>query len=319
MLHRCLAARCVLGIALPVLLAVGAAPALVMHGQENPPNDRATQLVSLLDEDKAVFGGFVNFAGVGNAPMDAMTHSRDSNIDLVMYDLEHSPFDVTQLQVYMQFLLDPGAIADAGEVKAAKTVIARIPAYGRELASNTWMVKNVLDAGVHGVVFPHIETVEQALTAVRAMRYPQEPGARDFEPDGIRGSGASVAARYWGLSVPDYMARSDIWRLDPNGNLVPWFIIENKLGVANVRDIARALSARNVGAVLWAGTGDLGASYNNDQAAVATAVDAILTAGKEFGLPVALNGATGVTRRMEQGARIFMGGASPEARREAGR
>ena len=87
MLHRCLAARCVLGIALPVLLAVGAAPALVMHGQENPPNDRATQLVSLLDEDKAVFGGFVNFAGVGNAPMDAMTHSRDSNIDLVMYDL----------------------------------------------------------------------------------------------------------------------------------------------------------------------------------------------------------------------------------------
>ena len=103
------------------LLAAGAAPALVTYGQPTPRNERATQLVSLLDEDKAVFGGFVNFAGVGNAPVDAMTHSRDSNIDLVMYDLEHSPFDVTQLQTYMQFLLDPGAIADAGEVKAAKT------------------------------------------------------------------------------------------------------------------------------------------------------------------------------------------------------
>ena len=317
--HRSLAARCVQGIAITVLLAVGAAPTPVTYGQTNARNERATQLVSLLDEDKAVFGGLVNFAGVGNAPLDAMTHSRDSNIDLVMYDLEHSPFDVTQLQTYMQFLLDPGAIADAGEVKAAKTVIARIPAYGRELETNTWMVKNVLDTGVHGVVFPHIETAEQALTAVSAMRYPQEPGARDFEPEGIRGSGTMVAARYWGLSVRDYMEQSDIWRLDPNGNLVSWFIIENKLGVANVREIARVLSTRSVGAVLWAGTGDLGASYNNDQTAVAKAVDDILAAGKEFGLPVALNGTANVRQRMEQGARIFMGGASAAARLEAGR
>jgi hypothetical protein len=71
--------------------------------------------------------------------------------------------------------------------------------------------------------------------------------------------------------------------------------------------------------VLWAGTGDLAASYNNDQAAVAKAVDAILAAGKEFGLPVALNGSANLTQRMEQGARIFMGGASAAARREAGR
>ena len=218
--NRRLPARGAVGIALATLLATGAVPTLVTFGQPTARNERATQLVSLLDEDQSVFGGFVNFAGVGNAPMDAMTHSRDRTIDLVMYDLETSPFNVSQLQIYMQFLLDPGAIADAGEVKAAKTVIARIPAYGRELASNTWMVKNVLDAGVHGVVFPHIETPEQALTAVRAMRYPQEPGAQDFEPDGIRGSGAAVAARYWGLSVQDYMAQSDIWRLDPNGNLV---------------------------------------------------------------------------------------------------
>ena len=319
MRHRSLVARSVLGIAIPMVLAAGAVPTMVTYGQPTVRHNRATQLASLLDEDKAVFGGFVNFAGVGNAPLDAMTHSRDSSIDVVMYDLEHSPFDVTQLRTYMQFLLDPGAIAEAGEVKATKTVIARIPAYGRELTANTWMVKNVLDAGVHGVVFPHIESAEQAMTAVGARRYPQEPGARDVDPIGIRGSGAMVAARYWGLSVPDYMEQSDIWRLDPNGNLVPWFIIENKLGVANVRDIARALDTGNVGAVLWAGTGDLAASYNNDQAAVAKAVDAILAAGKEFGLPVALNGSANLTQRMEQGARIFMGGASAAARREAGR
>ncbi len=306
-------------VAVLILLLAGVTSAPATGGQSNQRSERVSRLASLLDEDKAVFGLLANFGGVGNSPINAMNHAGNGDIDLVMYDLEHNPFDVTELRTYMQFLLDPGAIANAGDVKASKTVIARIPAYGRELDKNTWMVKSVLDVGVHGVVFPHIETPEQAFTAVRAMRYPQEPGAPDFEPDGIRGSGAAVAARYWGLSVPEYRDRSDIWRLDPNGSLVPWFIIENKLGVANVREIARQLTEKNVGAVLWAGTGDLGASYNHDQQAVAEAVDTILAAGKEFGLPVAMNGSANVKQRMAQGARIFMGGATAAARKEAGR
>jgi 4-hydroxy-2-oxoheptanedioate aldolase len=181
------------------------------------------------------------------------------------------------------------------------------------------MVKNVLDAGAHGVVFPHIETPEQAFTAVRAMRYPQKPGVPDFEPDGIRGSGNAVAARYWGLSAPDYVARSDIWRLDPSGNLIPWFIIENKLGVENVRELARQLKAKNIGAVLWAGSGDLSASYTGDQSAVAKAIDTILAACKEFGLPVAMNGTANLKQRIAQGARIFMGGVTAQIKKDAGR
>ena len=288
-------------------------------GQIAAPAARVSQLARLLDAGTVVFGNFANFGGIGNAPIDAMTHSADEAIDVVMYDLEHNPFDVEDMRTYMQFLLDPGALVTAGDMSVSKTVIARIPAYGRELVHNTWMVKSVLDAGVHGIVFPHIETAEQALTAVRAMRYPQEPSAPDFEPDGIRGSGAAVAARYWGLSVPEYREQSDIWRLDPNGNLIPWFIIENRLAVENVRDIARTLAEHNIGAVLWAGTGDLSVSLLQDQEALAEAVDVILAAGKEFGLPVAMNGAADVTRRIEQGARIFMGPATPEARRAAGR
>ena len=53
--------------------------------------------------------------------------------------------------------------------------------------------------------------------------------------------------------------------------------------------------------------------------AVAKAVDTILAAGREFGLPVAMNGSANVRSRMEQGARIFMGGITAEARKEAGR
>ena len=290
-----------------------------VYGQLSQRPVRMNQLARLLDEGKIAFGINVNFGGVGDEALDAMSHSTDGNIDLVMYDMEHSPFDVRPLRTYMQFLLDPGAIAKAGDVAVSKTVMTRIPAYGRELDKNTWMVKSVLDAGVHGVVFPHIETPEQAITAIRAMRYPQKPGVPDFEPDGIRGTGNAVAARYWGLSSSEYMTRADIWRLDPNGSLIPWFIIENQLGVRNVREIARQLKAKNIGAVLWAGSGDLSTSYAGDQVATAKGVDAILAAGKEFDIPVALNGSANVKQRIDQGARIFMGGATAEIRKQAGR
>ena len=137
--------------------------------------------------------------------------------------------------------------------------------------------------------------------------------------DGVFTGPIQVGEMAWVISSADYMARSDIWRLDPNGNLIPWFIIENKLGVENVREIGRQLKARNIGAVLWAGTGDLSASYTGDQAAVARAVDTILAAGKEFGLPVAMNGTANLKQRIAQGARIFMGGVTPQLRKEAGR
>ena len=303
-------------LAAVIVLVIASRP-LVMFGQNQRP-ERVSTMVSLLEEDKILFGVNVNFGSIGDAEFDAMAHSSDPNIDFVMYDMEHMPFDVRAMRTYMQFLLDPATIAKGG-ISASKTIIARIPAYGRELDKNTWMVKQVLDAGVHGVVFPHIETPEQALTAIRAMRYPQKRGVPDFEPDGIRGTGASVAARYWGLGAQDYAARSDVWRLDPNGNLVPWFIIENHLGVENVREIARQLKMRNIGAVLWAGTGDLSASYAGDQVATAKGVDIILAAGKEFGIPIAMNGTANLNQRIAQGARIFVGGANSEVRKQAGR
>jgi len=89
--------------------------------QEGDNGGRSTRLnamVSLLDQNQVLFGLTVNFRGVGNSPIDAMNHSANENIDLVMYDLEHNPFDVTELRTYMQFLLDPGGIAKAGHVSA---------------------------------------------------------------------------------------------------------------------------------------------------------------------------------------------------------
>ena len=43
------------------------------------------------------------------------------------------------------------AVAVTDDVMAGKAVIVRISATGRELGQNIWMVKQVLDAGAHGI------------------------------------------------------------------------------------------------------------------------------------------------------------------------
>ena len=301
-----------------MLSIIGTLYTTVLFGQQVPVNN----VLPLLEQDKPIFGQFVNYIGVGSDRESAVAHAANKNYDFVVYDLEHVPFDVPRLTEYMQWLLDRRTIAEAG-ITATKSVFVRMPFNARE--GNEWLIKNVLDQGVHGLVFPHTETVEQVLHAIRAMRYPQAPGSPDFEPDGIRGSSPSIAARYWGLSTREYRQRADIWKLDPAGSLIPIFIIENKLGVENVRDIARTLSEGNIGAILWAGSGDLNASYAGDREAVAAAVDTILATGKEFGLPVAVNGTNDLVRRVEQGARMFVSigfraqPPSEEARRSVGR
>ena len=82
-------------------------------------------------------------------------------------------------------------------------------------------------------------------------------------------------------------------------------IIENKLGVENVRDIARTLKTAHVKVILWAGGGDMSLSYGHDEKLTQAGLDAVIAAGKEFGLPVGINGTRDFKRRYEQGVRVF--------------
>ena len=304
-------------LALVAACALAATPAASVHAQQDPDATPRNGLVRLLDEDKVAFGLTVD------ARADPVALAANENIDFVFFDMEHGPYDVTALRTWMQWLVDPGVIAAAGDAMAGKSVIVRIPATGREIEHNIWMVKQVLDVGAHGIIFPTIETPEQALMAVRAMRYPQRVGAPDQEPAGLRGTNPRLAARYWGLSVPDYIERADVWRLDPpNGNLLPWILIESPLGVANAREIARQLSERSIGAVLFAGSatgGDMLNTHGGSLEAVAQGIETVLAAGREFGLPVAMTSTTNMMARIEQGARLFTGGVTPALRQQAGR
>jgi 4-hydroxy-2-oxoheptanedioate aldolase len=74
---------------------------------------------------------------------------------------------------------------------------------------------------------------------VREARYPQVPGAPDFEPEGERGWASSLAPSYWGLAPQDYCEAADVWPLDPDGELLLRGIVENVRGMNALPDILR--------------------------------------------------------------------------------
>jgi 4-hydroxy-2-oxoheptanedioate aldolase len=265
---------------------------------------RTNPVITLLEQGKPAFSIWANYIGVGKDYHAAVTLQGNRNYDFIIYDLEHDPFDVEGLSQFLRALLDPAAIARDG-VSATKPVIVRIPPNGREIHQNQWMVKQILDTGVAGLMFPHIETAEQALNAVKAVRYPQPAGAPNVQPEGLRGASNAIAARYWGMSSREYERRSDVWGLQPGADMLVILIIENKLGVENVRDIARTLKAANVKAVLWAGGGDMSLSYGHDEKLTQQGLTRVIEAGKEFALPVGINGTRDFKQRYSQGVRLF--------------
>ena len=119
-----------------------------------------------------------------------------------------------------------------------------------------WFVKQGLSLGLANVVVPQIDTKEQALNLVTAMRYPPQRGAKYPEPRGKRSMGPGRAAAYWGVSQEEYMRKADVWPLNPDGELLAIMMIETKAGVDNIEEI---LSVPGTGAVL-VGPYDLGMS-----------------------------------------------------------
>jgi 4-hydroxy-2-oxoheptanedioate aldolase len=311
----------VVTIAIPLVTAQAPAPG-------SSPAPRANPVIKLLEQGKPAFSIWANYIGVGKDYHAAVTLQNNRNFDFIIYDLEHDPLDVAGLSEFLRDLLDPAAIAREG-VSVTKPVIVRIPPNGREIHQNQWMVKQILDTGVAGLMFPHIETAEQAINAIQAVRYPQPANAPNVRPEGLRGASNSIAARYWGMGSREYELRADVWGLRPEADMLILLIIENKLGVENVRDIARALKAANIKCVLWAGGGDLSLSYGHDAALTEAGLRKIIEAGKEFGLPVGINGTRDFKDRYAQGVRLFFdigpafagGGPSltPEERKAVGR
>ncbi len=196
--------------------------------------ERLNKVIELIESGKPAFGPFVPAGSIPDA-----TWIASSNYDFVVYELEHNAFNLSDLRLSLQFMLDRRQIVESGSLAPQVTPMVRIPVNGRE--QSQWIVKQVLDIGVYGIVFPMINTPEDAVAALQAARYIQASDAPDQEPVGRRGHAPGNVLRYWGLDQPEYFDRADVWPLDPDGEILPILQCETIEGVNNLPAILDAV------------------------------------------------------------------------------
>lgn len=125
-----------------------------------------------LKENKTTIGSWITLGH--SAIAEIMAHS---GFDWLVIDMEHSVIEIGQVQEMIQ------AIDGAG-----------IPTIVRLTSNDVNLIKQVMDAGAHGIMVPNVNSAEDARRAVSAIYYP---------PKGKRGVGLARAQGY-GSSFKDY-------------------------------------------------------------------------------------------------------------------
>lgn len=101
----------------------------------------------------------------------------DAGFDWLCVDMEHSVTDYFEAQQLIATIQAKG-----------------IKAYVRVGENNTRIIKRVLDAGADGIIVPMVNSKEEAIKAINAVKYP---------PKGKRGVGLARAQKY-GFGFEDY-------------------------------------------------------------------------------------------------------------------
>lgn len=268
----------------------------ISFGQQDK-NVRLNRTIELLEQGKPTFGIFSKDRSLDNARELAK-----SDLDFIIIDMEHGPFNTETLRSFLLGMTDKRALLEKGNLQPNVTPIVRVPSNGREQLQ--FLAKQVLDVGAFGVMFPYVCNKEEALNAIRSVRYPQRKGAPDMEPAGIRGNAPGNAVWYWGVS--DYTDRADVWPLDPRGELLIMIQIETPEGVNNIDDI---LSVPGIGAI-FIGPYDLSMSLGHPNELtnpeVEASVQQVLKSCKAHKVPCGIlaTGPADVEKRIREGFRI---------------
>jgi 2-dehydro-3-deoxyglucarate aldolase len=189
-------------------------------------------------------GCWVTLANAGVA--EALAHC---GFDWLLIDAEHGPNDIQNVFAQLQ------------AIDAARANGATAKAIVRVSSNNEELVKRVMDCGAQTVMFPSIETAEEAAHAVASTRYPQDSNG------GMRGVYGNVRAGNYGLDQT-YMETA-------NAQACVIIQIESAKGFAN----AEAIAATEGVDCIFIGPADFAASLghlgNTTHAEVQTAIDYI--------------------------------------------
>lgn len=130
--------------------------------------------------------------------------SAGAGFDWILIDAEHAPNDLRSIVAQLQ-------------VAAAKDSHAVV----RPPIGETWIIKQLLDAGAQNLLIPMVESGAQAQELVDAVTYP---------PHGVRGVGSALARASDFAGITDYLqtARDQICLLAQ---------VENRAGLAALDEI----------------------------------------------------------------------------------
>lgn len=203
-----------------------------------------------LSEGETVFGCWVGLADTLSTELMGT-----AGFDWLVIDGEHGPNDLRSILAQLQVL----AASDSHPV-------VRVP------VGETYMLKQMLDAGAQTVLVPMVESADQARQLVRDVTYP---------PHGDRGVGYALsrAARF--SQIADYGTTAD-------AQICLLVQVENRKGLAALDDILAVDGIDGVfigPADLAADMGHMGDSLHPDvQAAIMDALRRIRAAGKAPGI-----------------------------------
>ena len=197
-----------------------------------------------------------------------------------------------------------GLLIKSPQPHFSKAVVVKTHEIAENPAVAAERIGKQLNLGVTGIMFVGVESADEVKAGLNAMRFKSKGGTRSEEV------GAAPAA--WGMSEQQYKEKADLWPLNPNGELVNWTIVESKVGLEHVREIA---AVKGIG-VLWPGAGTLRGVFSTqqpdgtrklDEAAWEAAIQKVLAACKEFNVPCGYPAtATDIEMRMKQGFSVFV-------------
>ena len=174
------------GVVACTLLAISAP---VTHGQA--PQNR---IIDLLSQDKVVLGWFAP----ARTPEAAKRAAGDPQMDFVFVNMEQvNSYNPAEVKTFLS------ALREGAEGKPRPPLMLRIPIFHEDPAAAQKRVAEVLGLGVQAVVFPDMESGEEARQALDAMK------------------------------------KSNVYPHNPKGPLASIFIVESEKGIANSREITR--------------------------------------------------------------------------------
>jgi 4-hydroxy-2-oxoheptanedioate aldolase len=256
-------------------------------------------VVAKLAAGKTVYG----LINSGDLSLVNARETARAPVDFVYADMEHNPLDFPGLSLFLLGMTDKAAILSKGNLQPNVALFARFPP---EADQSQWVVKQALDIGLMGVIFNGVDSRDQALMAVRSMRYPPMRDSPRKEPAGIRGYGTAGATWAWGLSAADYERHADVWPLSQDGDLLAIVMIESVEGMKNLDAIA---SVPGVGALFLGAGSDLSRSIGVPASSpeLEAAFQQVLKACKAHKVACGITAASGndVARRVKEGWSII--------------